>query len=196
MCVFPFTSLYSCDLEPLLHWWSVRVIDGMSLLSLPHPDSQPIHPSIHPLWTKRKGWGMKWWMSMETFPNALMFFSWEEGSRGDKERPCHVMIREKEGERATSPTWNSPTAAASLEFLFQTHVEHLLFVSYRVRGELFKKRKKAREKEKKIWSEGRGSDLISRDSRPQERLAVVSLSLSSLSDRPSLFASLPILSYS
>lgn len=60
------------------------------------------------------------------------------------------MIREKEDERATSPTWNSPTAAASLEFLFQTHVGHLLFVSYHVRGELFKERKKAREKEKKI----------------------------------------------
>lgn len=93
---------------------------------------------------------------MENFPNALMFFSREEGSRGDKERPCHMMIREKEGERATSPTWNSPTAAASLEFLFQTRVEHLLFVSYRVRGELFKKKKESKRERKENLIRGEG----------------------------------------
>lgn len=69
-----------------------------------------------------------------------------------------MMIREKEGERATSPTWNSPTAAASLEFLFQTHVEHLLFVSYRVRESYLKKERKQERKKRKF--DQRGGDLI------------------------------------
>lgn len=62
---------FPCDLEPLLHWWSDKVIDGASFLSLPHPNSQPIHPS--PLGGGKR-WGSKWWMSMENFSPALCSF--------------------------------------------------------------------------------------------------------------------------
>ena len=85
----PFESAWACaslpfprDLEPLLHWWSDKVIDWVSLLSLPHPNSQPIHPSY--LDGGKEVQDEKWWMSMEKFFFSCGIPEWREvkGWRG------------------------------------------------------------------------------------------------------------------
>ena len=136
---------FPCDLEPLLHWWSDKVIDWVSLLSPPHPNSQPIHPSS-PDGGKRCGTKSDGWVWKSFFSPAVFLSGGKWKDKGEDESRDDPRDRGRDGQI-------SRLRCPNIRLFCLSSIWHWL------KAHLYN-----------CWSQERPFDLISHDCRPQESL--------------------------